>query len=286
MISLGSVTISSHCLYGRAADPQRTNPIGHPEQRRRLLHSSGREATPFVRRRGAFPAILGSSLELAGRPFNVCNDAIPCCGRALSETASKPRVAHNSHETRRTPSLHPMALSVPDRLAVHPSRGPLLDQLRTPPALAQAALDPLVAVGMLLVAPPAFGETFEGPYLILALIVFSLTLPGDPPKGTNLRALARDVLAGWLVVVALLTIIGLATRTLGSFDPRVVFTWMLATPVTLFAARALMPVVLLRMLAQEGAQRVAVIAGEGELGRTLAARIQATPFLVVRCAVY
>jgi len=179
-----------------------------------------------------------------------------------------------------------MALSVPDRLAVHPSRGPLLDQLRTPAALAQAALDPLVAVGMLLVATLAFGETFEGPYLILALIVFSLTFPGDPPKGTNLRALAGDVLAGWLVVVALLTIIGWATRTLGSFDPRVVFTWMLATPVTLFAARALMPVVLLRMLAQEGAQRVAVIAGEGELGRKLAERIQATPFLGVRFAGY
>ena len=75
-----------------------------------------------------------------------------------------------------------------------------------------------------------------------------------------------------------------ATRTLGVFDPRVVFAWTLATPVTLFIARALMPVLMLRLLAVEGAQRVAVIAGEGELGRKLAERIQATPFLGVRLA--
>jgi putative colanic acid biosynthesis UDP-glucose lipid carrier transferase len=79
-------------------------------------------------------------------------------------------------------------------------------------------------------------------------------------------------------------LIGWATRTLGSFDPRVVFAWVLATPVALFAAHALMPVVLLRLLAAEGVQRVAVIAGEGGLGRKLAERIQASPFLGVRFA--
>ena len=177
-----------------------------------------------------------------------------------------------------------MASPAPDMLAVHHSRRQLLDQPRTPAALAQAVLDPLVAVGVLVLATLAVGETFQGPYLILALIVFSLTFPGAPLKGTSLRALAGDVLAGWLVVVALLTIIGWATRTLGSFDPRVVYAWTLATPIALFAARALMPVVMLHMLAVEGAQRVAVIAGEGELGRKLAERILATPFLGVRFA--
>ncbi|HTE93954.1 MAG TPA: undecaprenyl-phosphate glucose phosphotransferase [Bradyrhizobium sp.] len=52
----------------------------------------------------------------------------------------------------------------------------------------------------------------------------------------------------------------------------------------MFAARALMPLVLLRLLAAEGAQRVAVIAGEGELGRKLAERIQVAPFLGIRLA--
>src|SRR5204862_7906459 len=110
------------------------------------------------------------------------------------------------------------------------------------------------------------------------------TFPGTPPKGTSLRALASDVMSSWFVVVALLLLIGWATRTLGSFDPRVILTWVLGAPIALFAARALMPVVLLRLLAAEGVQRVAVIAGEGELGRKLAARIRGTPSLGIRLA--
>ncbi len=169
-------------------------------------------------------------------------------------------------------------------LAAHPSHRPFLDHRLAPAALVQATLDPLVAIGALLLSAFAFGKTFEGPYLILALIVFSLTFPGTPPKGTSLRALAGDVMSSWLVVVALLLLIGWATRTLGSFDSRVILAWVLAAPVALFAARALMPVVLLRLLAAEGVQRVAVIAGEGELGRKLAERIQASPFLGIRFA--
>ena len=177
-----------------------------------------------------------------------------------------------------------MGLPIPDMLAARQSPRQLLEQPLTRAALAQVMLDPLVAVGALLVCAFAFGETFEGPYLILALIVFSLTFPGTAPKGTGLRALAGDVLASWFVIVALLLLIGWATRTLGSFDQRVVVAWTLATPVALFAARALMPVVLLRLLSAEGVQRVAVIAGESELGRKLAERIQATPFLGIRLA--
>jgi len=72
-------------------------------------------------------------------------------------------------------------------------------------------------------------------------------------------------MSSWFVVVALLLLIGWATRTLGSFDPRVVLAWVLATPVALFAARALMPVVLVRLLAAEGVQRIAVIAAKASL---------------------
>src|SRR5713226_6170545 len=173
---------------------------------------------------------------------------------------------------------------VPTLLAAHPSHRPFLDHRLAPAALVQATLDPLVAIGALLLSAFAFGKTFEGPYLILALIVFSLTFPGTPPKGTSLRALAGDVMSSWLVVVALLLLIGWATRTLGSFDSRVILAWVIAAPVALFAARALMPVVLLRVLAVEGVQRVAVIAGDGELGRKLAERIRITPFLGIRFA--
>jgi putative colanic acid biosynthesis UDP-glucose lipid carrier transferase len=93
-----------------------------------------------------------------------------------------------------------------------------------------------------------------------------------------------DVLTGWLVTVGLLLLIGWATQTLGSFDAHVLISWALATPALLFVARLLMPVVLPRLMAAEGVQRVAVIAGEGDLGRKLAERIRSAPFSGIRLA--
>jgi len=155
-----------------------------------------------------------------------------------------------------------------------------------PGELVHVALPAFVAIGALLISSLAFDEPLNGHYLILVLIVFSLTFPGSVPKHTTIRALAREVFASWLVVVGLLLLIGWATKTLNSFDLRVIGAWAIATPLVLLAVYLLIPVVLPRLLAAEGVQRTAVIAGEGRLGRELADRIHANPFLGVRIAGY
>jgi putative colanic acid biosynthesis UDP-glucose lipid carrier transferase len=131
-----------------------------------------------------------------------------------------------------------------------------------------------------------FREPFQGPYLILSLLVFSLTFPGQTPRGTSPGAIARDVLTGWVLIVGLLLMLGWATRTLGSFDERVLVAWVALTPVVMFSAHMLAPIVLPRIMAAEGLERVAVIAGAGSLGRKLAERIEATPFVGVKVAGY
>src|SRR5690348_4662653 len=139
-------------------------------------------------------------------------------------------------------------------------------------------LEALVSVGMLIACAAWFRARFDGPYIILALLVFSLMFPGRAPQGTSAGAVAREVLAGWVLVVGLLLMLGWATRTIGSFDPRVVTAWVVLTPVALVASHLAMPVLLPRLLAVEGLTRVAVIAGGGALGRKLAERIASTPF--------
>jgi putative colanic acid biosynthesis UDP-glucose lipid carrier transferase len=158
--------------------------------------------------------------------------------------------------------------------------------LANPPSteLLQAALTPLVAIVALLACAAIFGQAFEGAYLILALIVFSLTFPGSAPRRAALGAMAAEVLVGWLTVGALLLFIGWATRTLDYFDPRVIGAWLLATPALLVATYRTLPGVLPRLLAAQGVRRTAVIAGESQLGRELAGRIRANPFLGVRVA--
>jgi putative colanic acid biosynthesis UDP-glucose lipid carrier transferase len=158
----------------------------------------------------------------------------------------------------------------------------ILDHQLAPAALVRVTLDPFVAVGSLLVATFALRGSFEGPYLILALIVFSLTFPGTSPKRSGAGSLAAEVLTNWLLIVALLWLIGWTTRTLGSFDQRVIVAWALLTPLPLFAAHLLTPMLLPRLLAAEGVRRTAVIGGAGTLGRALAKHIEESPDLGIR----
>jgi putative colanic acid biosynthesis UDP-glucose lipid carrier transferase len=151
-------------------------------------------------------------------------------------------------------------------------------------ALVRMLLESVVAVGTLALCAHAFGVTVDGPYIILSLLVFSLTFPGHGPQGTSPAAIARDVLGGWILIVGLLLMLGWATRTVGSFDERVIVTWVAVTPVALFTAHLLAPVVLPKVLAAEGLKRVAVIAGGGSLGRNLAQRVRTAPFLGVQVA--
>jgi putative colanic acid biosynthesis UDP-glucose lipid carrier transferase len=154
-------------------------------------------------------------------------------------------------------------------------------------ALARAAVDPAVAIGALLASARWFDGRFDGPYLILALLVFAMTFPGSPARDiAGARELARDIAAGWLAIVALLLLLGWASKTLGAFDPRAILAWVLATPLALFAAHRLVPLIVPRLLAAEGVQKTAVIAGASQPGRRLAERIRANPFLGIRIAGY
>ena len=152
--------------------------------------------------------------------------------------------------------------------------------------LVRMLLEAVVSVGMLAASAWYYGDSFSGPYIILALLVFSLTFPGHAPRGTSPGAIGREVVTGWILVLGLLLMLGWATRTAGSFDERVMVTWAIATPIVLFFAHMATPLLLPRLLAAEGMNRVAVIAGAGALGHKLAERIRTTPYLGVRVAGY
>src|SRR5438132_11728114 len=145
---------------------------------------------------------------------------------------------------------------------------------------------------MLAASVACFGGRFDGACLILALLVFAMTFPGSL-AGTSqdgMRAsageLALDIATGWMAIVAVLMLLGWASRTLGVFDQRVLLAWALGTPAALFAAHLLLPRVLPRLLAAEGLRKTAVIAGANELGRGLAARLRSNPVHGVRFAGY
>ncbi|HEX9183220.1 MAG TPA: undecaprenyl-phosphate glucose phosphotransferase [Burkholderiales bacterium] len=172
-------------------------------------------------------------------------------------------------------------------LQFHDSQPRLLPSQPSPSALLRAAVDPAVAIGALVLSALTFEGRFGGSYLILSLLVFSMTFPGSATRdGARAGALLRGIVAGWSALLALLLLLGWASGTLDNFDPRALLAWALATPLGLFAAHRLAPRLLPRLLAAEGLQRTAVIAGAGSLGRGLGAHLRARPMLGIRCAGY
>jgi len=145
-------------------------------------------------------------------------------------------------------------------------------------------LDPLIALATLAASAVTLDGPFDGRYLILGLLVFSFTFPGHPRARVNGWGAAREITGHWTVIALLLLMVGLATQTLHMFDQKALLTWALVTPLALYAAHRVVPVVLPRLLAAEGFGRVAVIAGAGELGRRLAGQIRETPLLGIRFA--
>ena len=157
----------------------------------------------------------------------------------------------------------------------------------SPAALLRAAVDPAVAVGSLVLSAFSFEGRFGGSHLILALLVFSMTFPGNLARDTaSAGELARDIAVGWLAMVALLVLLGWASGTLANFDPRATLAWVLATPLALFAAHRLVPPLLPWLLSVEGLQRTAVIAGANGPGRDLGAQLHGRPLTGIRLAGY
>ena len=152
--------------------------------------------------------------------------------------------------------------------------------------LARIALDPVVAIGMLLACLYIFREPFEGRYVILMVLVFALTFPGTWPRQAGFASLAADILSSWAVVVVLLMLLGWATRTADLFDSGAILAWAFATPAALLLTHRVAPAVLPRLLAAEGTERLAVVVGANEMGTRLAERIRTTPDLGIRFAGY
>jgi putative colanic acid biosynthesis UDP-glucose lipid carrier transferase len=146
--------------------------------------------------------------------------------------------------------------------------------------LVRVGLDPVLIVGALVVCTVAWGDTFDGPDLVLALIVFSLTFPGSLPLVGNWWALLREILVNWAVIVLILLMLGYATTYLSAFDPLVIGSWIAFVPVVLYVAHRSVPEVLPRIVAAEG-YRNAVIVGVTEPGRRLLGEFAANAYLGV-----
>ena len=98
------------------------------------------------------------------------------------------------------------------------------------------SIDPLVLALSLWVVAFWFDGSLAPRYVILSLIVFSLTFPGSSQLTQSPWSVLRHVVIGWLAISGLLFIFVSASGYLQYFDRALLVTWWWVAPSTQLVA--------------------------------------------------
>jgi putative colanic acid biosysnthesis UDP-glucose lipid carrier transferase len=147
--------------------------------------------------------------------------------------------------------------------------------------LVRMSLDPVLIVVALLAACTLTSSEFGGAELVVALIAFSLSFPGEVSVQRIRKGLLSGIVSNWLLLAGLLVFFGYATRFIGHFDRELVLTWFVLTPVLQYAAHRAIPHAVPQLLAIDG-YRSAVVVSANDIGRKLARYLRDEPALGFR----
>ena len=142
-------------------------------------------------------------------------------------------------------------------------------------------LDPLLIVALLVIITLLHGQEFGWPEVVLALIAFSLTFPGNVTLSGDAKGLLKDVVVSWFVIVMILLFFGYATANLSRYDPEILKAWVIAVPIAQYVVHRTLPILVQKALAAEGCKK-AVVVGVTERGMKLAERFSAKSLLGVQ----
>lgn len=146
------------------------------------------------------------------------------------------------------------------------ARKQFLNAPPTVPAAVAAVLEPLLAAACLLLVHQVYRQPFDGASIALLILVLVLMFPGINRFGQQGVGVAIDIALSWAGVVAVLVLVGLATRGLHQFNRDMLWAWILATPVLQWATVSLGTKVLLERLRQPDMRRPSVVVGANAIG--------------------
>jgi putative colanic acid biosynthesis UDP-glucose lipid carrier transferase len=147
--------------------------------------------------------------------------------------------------------------------------------------LVRMSVEPVLIVAMLVVSCAATGVEFGAAEVVLGLIVFSLTFPGEISVRRLRQSLFLSILTNWLLIAALCAFFGWATRYIWIFDGAMLLVWFVATPLALYGAHRAIPLLMPQLLAIDGF-RSAVIVAANDVSCRLATHLRDEPSLGYR----
>lgn len=141
----------------------------------------------------------------------------------------------------------------------------------------EAFLDPVLVVGLLLFVAYIYGDLIDNKFSLLALLIFSVTFPGDAFLHQRSHQIVRKTFFDWIFIASMLLLFGYASEFIVHFNERTIFTWLILAPFALMAAQVAVKRSLPHLININGNKRRAVIAGCNDVGLRLAKNFQEYP---------
>ena len=145
-------------------------------------------------------------------------------------------------------------------------------------SLIESVLGPVVYVFTLWALALYVDDHIDPPYLILSIMVFAVTFPGQARLQSSVSALFLDVALNWAGIAGLLVVTGITTGYIREFSQQALLHWLWIAPVTelglCLTLRATAPF----LLKLQGPRQRAIVVGMNDQGLALAAKIKGSPY--------
>ena len=156
--------------------------------------------------------------------------------------------------------------------------------------LVQATLPAVISFLTLFVSARIYGVPFDDPFIVLGVLAAALAMVvlnnsgqySDSEFQLDVWHGPFSVLVRWSLVLAILLLLGYATKFGVRYSRRVVLTWAVATPVLLVTAGFLLNVVLRQLAHLPTNVRSVVIAGCNDVSLSLAEKLRQYPEMCMR----
>jgi putative colanic acid biosysnthesis UDP-glucose lipid carrier transferase len=161
--------------------------------------------------------------------------------------------------------------------------------LRAPlslPGVVEMFLDPLSLIVSLIACAVYFQDGVDARYVVLSLVVFSLSFPGASLLSMRPRRVIRQTVINWLLIAFILLFFGYASQYIENFPAEVVMAWLAVAPLTQLVAHFGARAYLKRAAEQEEHQTRVIVVGCNDIGVQLVEQFGSNPFLGVRCIGY
>jgi putative colanic acid biosynthesis UDP-glucose lipid carrier transferase len=143
---------------------------------------------------------------------------------------------------------------------------------------AAALMDPIALVLSLWTVGYYTQGRLTPEYLILSLLVFSMTLPGVVRIQMPIWKLVSSILISWIIILSLLIAFGYVSGYINMFDREAMIIWLWLAPASQFAVHMMLRSLAPSIASSQGEPQRAVIVGVNEQGLSLAYEIEHTPY--------